>query len=581
MDRGGYRPPPPGPGRGYFGRGGVESPGPAYPHLRPGRDRAEEARTPPPPFGPWGLEQRDFPRPLWERPPLSAGAERYPPPPPPPPQGQEAGRYHPCQEQPPPLPPHHLGLQPLEAGPQEQQQQQQRPFRDHPPPQHQPFPGRAAENGGPHRVDGPGPRQLHPADHGRGDPGGAFPHAYGELPPWSDEPGPRRAGAGGGGGSSSCEAPPAWWPAAGTLSGRPPPAGSPEGPEDPSERARLWLSRVLSRRRLRPPEPRGPPEPGPSVAEARESILGVCRLTAELTALCRRLRQSVEDDAAWAETHREALELKEALEAELRPLTDAGYVAAVRRRLGRIETRRSRARRKKEELGLEGRERGERAAEREAGIDEWRAKRVRQVEEKKKERELKAAADSVLAEVRKKQADAKRILDILCALEKLRKLRKEAAARKAVHPPPSSDEIFQLHVEGLRKMIKKRSELYDAEERALRVMLEGEQEEERKRERENKLKKQREKLEEQQREVEFIMFGDPELPSNHPLRPFRQYYLQAEHSPHVLVQIRQEWDRYLVPEDHPDGSFVPHGWVFPVPPSHDTWATALGQSESW
>uniref|UniRef100_A0A4W3KH64 Programmed cell death 7 n=1 Tax=Callorhinchus milii TaxID=7868 RepID=A0A4W3KH64_CALMI len=493
MDRGGYRPPPPGPGRGYFGRGGVESPGPAYPHLRPGRDRAEEARTPPPPFGPWGLEQRDFPRPLWERPPLSAGAERYPPPPPPPPQGQEAGRYHPCQEQPPPLPPHHLGLQPLEAGPQEQQQQQQRPFRDHPPPQHQPFPGRAAENGGPHRVDGPGPRQLHPADHGRGDPGG----------------------------------------------------------------------------------------PGPSVAEARESILGVCRLTAELTALCRRLRQSVEDDAAWAETHREALELKEALEAELRPLTDAGYVAAVRRRLGRIETRRSRARRKKEELGLEGRERGERAAEREAGIDEWRAKRVRQVEEKKKERELKAAADSVLAEVRKKQADAKRILDILCALEKLRKLRKEAAARKAVHPPPSSDEIFQLHVEGLRKMIKKRSELYDAEERALRVMLEGEQEEERKRERENKLKKQREKLEEQQREVEFIMFGDPELPSNHPLRPFRQYYLQAEHSPHVLVQIRQEWDRYLVPEDHPDGSFVPHGWVFPVPPSHDTWATALGQSESW
>lgn len=46
------------------------------------------------------------------------------------------------------------------------------------------------------------------------------------------------------------------------------------------------------------------------------------------------------------------------------------------------------------------------------------------------EQELKAAADGVLSEVRKKQADTKRMVDILRALEKLRKLRKEAAARK-------------------------------------------------------------------------------------------------------------------------------------------------------
>lgn len=46
------------------------------------------------------------------------------------------------------------------------------------------------------------------------------------------------------------------------------------------------------------------------------------------------------------------------------------------------------------------------------------------------ERELKQAADAVLSEVRRKQADAKRMLDILKALEKLRKLRKEAASRR-------------------------------------------------------------------------------------------------------------------------------------------------------
>lgn len=46
------------------------------------------------------------------------------------------------------------------------------------------------------------------------------------------------------------------------------------------------------------------------------------------------------------------------------------------------------------------------------------------------EQELKLAADSVLCEVRKKQADVKRMQDILRSLEKLRKLRKEAASRK-------------------------------------------------------------------------------------------------------------------------------------------------------
>ncbi|EHA98479.1 Programmed cell death protein 7 [Heterocephalus glaber] len=157
------------------------------------------------------------------------------------------------------------------------------------------------------------------------------------------------------------------------------------------------------------------------------------------------------------------------------------------------------------------------------------------------EQELKAAADGVLSEVRKKQADTKRMVDILRALEKLRKLRKEAAARKGVCPPASADETFEHHLQRLRKLIKKRSELYEAEERALRVMLEGEQEEERKRELEKKQRKEKEKFLLQKREIESKLFGDPdELPLAHLLQPFRQYYLQAEHSVPALIQIRSE-----------------------------------------
>lgn len=58
-------------------------------------------------------------------------------------------------------------------------------------------------------------------------------------------------------------------------------------------------------------------------------------------------------------------------------------------------------------------------------------------------------------------------------------------------------------------MLTTRTELYEAEERALRVMLEGEQEEERKREMEKKQKKEREKLLQQKLEMDSKLFGDP------------------------------------------------------------------------
>ncbi|XP_009993633.1 PREDICTED: programmed cell death protein 7 [Chaetura pelagica] len=223
-----------------------------------------------------------------------------------------------------------------------------------------------------------------------------------------------------------------------------------------------------------------------------------------------------------------------------------------------------------------GWEEGAQAAEREAKIDQWRAKCIQEVEEKNRERELKAAADSVLSEVRKKQADTKRMVDVLRALEKLRALRKEAAARKGLCPPPSADEAFESQVESLKTLLKNRTELYEAEERALRVMLEGEQEEERKREMEKKQRKEREKLLQQKLEIESKLFGNPdEFPLAHLLQPFREYYLQAEHSVAALIQIRHEWDQFLVPADHPEGSCIPPGWVLPSLPTNDTWATAV------
>ncbi|XP_072202033.1 programmed cell death protein 7-like isoform X3 [Excalfactoria chinensis] len=330
---------------------------------------------------------------------------------------------------------------------------------------------------------------------------------------------------------------PPWPPAE-----RPPPPRDPEAADDDAERRsdERWLEQFLARRDppALPPLPPG----GASPELGRQLAVRALRAVSRLAELCRALRSREAEgrERGWERERAEAEALLEGLRDTVRPLREPGYVRELGRKAEKARKRRERLQRRKREARAAKEEEAARAAEREAEIDRWRAKCIQEVEEKNRERELKAAADSVLSEVRKKQADTKRMVDILGSLEKLRKLRKEAAAKKGVCPPPSADEAFENQVESLRALLKNRTELYEAEERALRVMLEGEQEEERKREMEKKEKKEREKLLQQKRDIDSKLFGDPdEFPLAHLLQPFREYYLQAELSAAALIQIRQ------------------------------------------
>ncbi|XP_053321541.1 programmed cell death protein 7 [Spea bombifrons] len=349
------------------------------------------------------------------------------------------------------------------------------------------------------------------------------------------------------------------------------------GPSD-KDMFQHWLSSFLAHRRNKLP-PKSDSTTSLSIGEARELIYGALRLVSQLKTLCQSLECNTESAETWAQDFPKAENIRLELERRMKALEKPGCIEGVQRKLQRARKKRLRQQQGKQETE-EDKEAAERAAENEARIDRWRMQRIHEVEERKRERELKATADSVLSEVRKKQADTKKMLDVLRSLEKLRKLRKEAAARKGVFPPSSADETFTNHIQRLRTMVQKRTALYDAEERALRVILEGEQEEERQREKQKRLKKEKEKHLKLQQEVDCMLFGDPDpLPPLHPLQPFRQYYLQAEHSVVSLVQIRHGWDQFLVPPEHPEASSIPRGWVLPKSPSSDTWATAVQQAE--
>ncbi|KAM7423561.1 hypothetical protein PAMA_000085 [Pampus argenteus] len=339
-----------------------------------------------------------------------------------------------------------------------------------------------------------------------------------------------------------------------------------------------WVKHFLQTRGKSSKKPRPQQSQQISVPELRDALHSAAQLLSQLSQSCESLKHNMDTDCVWTHSYQVALNVKTELQEKMKVLSDSKRLSDCKAKLSRIAKKRARRLRARKQLEIEEKEREARMAEKEAAIDKWRMKRIHDVEEKKKEQELKLAADSVLCEVRKKQADVKRMQDILRSLEKLRKLRKEAASRKGIITDRESDEAFGSRLEKLRCVMKKRTAIYSVEEKALMVMLEGEQEEERRRDLEKRLKKERERQLQRKHKVDSMLFGD-EIPANPVLQPYRDYYTQAEHSLHSLVQIRREWDSFLVAADHPDGTVIPQNWVLPDAPSDHAWASALLSAE--
>uniref|UniRef100_H3C727 Programmed cell death 7 n=1 Tax=Tetraodon nigroviridis TaxID=99883 RepID=H3C727_TETNG len=279
----------------------------------------------------------------------------------------------------------------------------------------------------------------------------------------------------------------------------------------------------------------------------KAGLYRVAELLTQLGTVCDKLRSSVNDCDVWTESYTDALDLKKELEDNLAAI-DCEDLNAWKRKLQRNAERRTRRKRQDAE-----KRRQERISEKEAVIDAWRLRQIRSVEEKKKERELKLVADAVLCEVRKKQADVKRMQDILRSLHRLHKLRKEAALRKGIVIEKKCEEAFSSRLDQLSSVMKVRTSVYATEEKALKVMIE--------------------ELLSTKRMVDAVLFG--ELTADAVPQPFIDYYTQAECSVNALLQIRSEWDMFVVAADHPDGSSIPQNWIMPDQPSDEAWASAL------
>ncbi|XP_067939764.1 programmed cell death protein 7-like [Watersipora subatra] len=186
---------------------------------------------------------------------------------------------------------------------------------------------------------------------------------------------------------------------------------------------------------------------------------------------------------------------------------------------------------------------------------------------------MKKAADESMADVRHKIADVVRHKELIVSWTKLRSIR----LRKRQSDDGDTSETFVDKMAALNKLLDERLELYKKEEKALKVMLEIEQEETLAKEaRIARVRRQRQhdRLEKGR---ELWLFGSQVVPEE--LKAFHDYYTQAEESLDTFLQIRGEWDRFLVPEHVAEATRIPQGWVTPTEPSSELWQKYLKNHE--
>ncbi|CAL1526987.1 unnamed protein product [Lymnaea stagnalis] len=209
-------------------------------------------------------------------------------------------------------------------------------------------------------------------------------------------------------------------------------------------------------------------------------------------------------------------------------------------------------------------------------IDKWQERIQVEIREENLRKARKEAADQTLSKVTREIHDASRLIETMLALQKLRLVRRDAAQKRGDIELGESRQVFEEKIADMMRLVQSQLDCYKEEEAKLKQVIQSEQEEKSKKERLVQEEKDKQKQQAEDEEYKILLFGfQEEVSTADPIFPYAEYYKQAEASLQAFVQIRHEWDTFLVPANTPAASPIPASWVIPDPPSSLTWALAL------
>lgn len=196
-------------------------------------------------------------------------------------------------------------------------------------------------------------------------------------------------------------------------------------------------------------------------------------------------------------------------------------------------------------------------------IDTWLKNMQELVEEAKRDESLKHEADQVLSEVTRKKSEAQRQINMLAALQKLRRVRAQMATHRGERVDAESGLRFVRVTEHLVKLWEDQLKGYEIEEQGLRVMLD-----------EAVVERTKSEISQDKQiltEWKTLLFGKQET--------YSSFYNAAEQDVDAFIAIRHSWDKFMASPGVVMSSSIPVGWVLPSNPSSEKWESLLTNKE--
>ncbi|XP_013142838.1 PREDICTED: programmed cell death protein 7-like [Papilio polytes] len=276
-----------------------------------------------------------------------------------------------------------------------------------------------------------------------------------------------------------------------------------------------------------------------SISTVRGKITNLIKSLDEIKEVESKLRENIRtmSDTDW-DSHMKDIEDKK---ANIIRILNIGDLDNVRKLLAKRAAKRLRMKRVKLERSRAKKERVKQMEERSRKIDENLKKIQDDIEKSKQETEAKLHTDSVLKEVMRKKTDAKKSIGKLDALLRLRRARANTVKGRGETVAENETVTFEEHIEKIKQLWCKKLEMYEKEEKELRVTLKESSDV-----KEN-VSETDSKVLENLKNWREVLFGDC-LPQ-----------VNFKGDANKFVSIRCEWDKLVCS----GGSALPLGWVLP------------------
>nr|XP_026695444.1 programmed cell death protein 7-like isoform X2 [Ciona intestinalis] len=258
------------------------------------------------------------------------------------------------------------------------------------------------------------------------------------------------------------------------------------------------------------------------------------------------------------------------LDTILTTLSNEAVIKGLKKKIEQRRKRRLRIKKKKHSVYLVEKERRERIEEKHSQIEDWLKSEKVKHETQLRDNEMQRQLDEALTEVRKEESTLNKSVDLINALDKLRKARLQTLKSSGREVP---SDVMTNNFHDLVEITKKKlqSQILNVEKKsnALKMFVETEQKEVRSllmKQKKIKEEKRRKNWEDERKQNLFGKF-ELELDAFDPMWPVHQLHQQSQVDVNTLVEYRRQWDQFI----NNEGSEIPINWVEPVQSPSEQW----------